>query len=69
MTDITSAVPNPGTTEAINAGCRCAIIDNGHGRGYMGGVKDKTTGETMFVYTVGCPVHAPSPAPTLRGEM
>lgn len=50
------AEPNPGSPEAEKLGCTCPIIDNGHGRGYMGGVKDKS-GETMFVYTSGCPVH------------
>ena len=28
---------NPGSDEAIAAGCTCPVIDNGHGRGYMGG--------------------------------
>lgn len=26
----------PGSILAIEAGCKCPIIDNGHGRGYMG---------------------------------
>lgn len=55
----TSAIPNPGSDEAIMRGCTCARIDNGHGRGYMGGVKD-SDGSTVFVITVGCPLHAPS---------
>lgn len=49
--------PNPGSDEAIHAGCTCPVIDNGRGKGWMGGIKDKETGETLFVYTVGCPVH------------
>lgn len=48
--------PNPGSDEAISLGCKCPVIDNGHGRGWMGGIKDDD-GETIFVYTVGCPVH------------
>lgn len=28
--------PNPGSDEAIASGCTCPVIDNGHGRGYMG---------------------------------
>ena len=50
---------NPGSPEAVAAGCTCPRLDNGHGRGYLGGVKDQKTGETLFVYTVGCPVHHP----------
>lgn len=40
----------------MKQGCRCPILDNGHGRGYMGGAKDKD-GNTLFVYSAGCPVH------------
>jgi hypothetical protein len=48
--------PNPGSREAVEAGCTCPVSDNGRGRGWMGGVKDER-GETLFVYTGGCPVH------------
>ena len=58
MDATTKAVPNPGSDEALRLGCRCPVIDNGHGRGYMGGAKDED-GNTVFVYRVGCPVHAP----------
>jgi hypothetical protein len=51
-----SAIPNPGSAEARTRGCTCPVIDNGHGRGYMGGIKDKA-GAAVFVYTAGCPVH------------
>lgn len=42
--------PPPGSDEAQAAGCICPVIDNGHGRGYMGipGV---------YVYRDGCLVH------------
>ena len=50
--------PNPGSDEAAALGCTCPRMDNGYGRGYMGGVKDPNTGETLFVYRVGCPVHS-----------
>lgn len=30
------AVPAPGSPEAVASGCTCAVIDNAHGRGYMG---------------------------------
>lgn len=51
----TNAVPNPGSIEAVSKGCICAVIDNGHGRGFRGD-------PNVFVYTVGCPVHCPDPA-------
>lgn len=49
--------PKPGSREALERGCTCPVIDNGHGKGYMGGARDKD-GNVMFVYTAGCPVHA-----------
>ncbi len=55
-------VPNPGSDEAVAAGCLCPVIDNGRGRGYRGGVKDEQ-GRTLFVFNAACPVHNP-PAPT-----
>lgn len=51
-------IPNPGSDAAIKKGCICPVLDNAHGKGWMGGVKDPTTGSTLFVYTVGCPVHS-----------
>ena len=48
----------PGSNEAIAAGCTCPVLDNAHGKGYLGGVKDRETGETLFVYNCGCPIHA-----------
>lgn len=57
MPETTNAVPNPGSDEAYALGCKCARMDNAYGRGYMGGMSDPRTGETMFVTRVGCPVH------------
>jgi hypothetical protein len=48
----TSAVPNPGSDEAVMQGCKCARLDNARGRGYMGM-------PGIFVYTEGCPLHWP----------
>ena len=48
--------PNPGSPAAISKGCICPRIDNGHGRGYMGGVTDKD-GDKMFVVVGNCPMH------------
>lgn len=42
--------PNPGTDEAIKAGCKCPVIDNGRGRGWMGQ-------PGVFVFSGDCPVH------------
>jgi hypothetical protein len=41
---------NPGSLEAEQHGCICPIMDNGHGRGYMG-QKD------VFVFSWDCPLH------------
>lgn len=45
--------PNPGTNEAIKSGCTCPIMDNGHGKGYMGQ-------KGVFVYNLNCPLHKAS---------
>lgn len=42
--------PNPGSDAAIAIGCKCPVMDNGRGRGYMG-----LAG--LFVYSMDCPVH------------
>jgi hypothetical protein len=43
--------PNPGSDAAITLGCKCPVMDNGRGRGYMG-IKG------LFVYSGECPIHA-----------
>ena len=48
--------PTPGSPEAVKRGYTCPILDNGHGRGYMGGVRDKD-GNPLFVIKADCPVH------------
>lgn len=48
--------PNPGSNEAIDQGCLCPVLDNGHGKGYLDGVKDKN-GKTVFVINCVCPLH------------
>ena len=47
---------NPGSDEAISAGCRCPVMDNGHGRGYLGGVTDDK-GQTVYIFSGDCPLH------------
>jgi len=41
---------NPGSDEALDAGCLCPVLDNGHGRGYYGQ-------KGVFVYNLSCPLH------------
>ena len=48
-----TATPNPGSNEAIVAGCLCPILDNGHGHGYMGR-------RDVFVLCALCPIHGGS---------
>jgi hypothetical protein len=48
--------PNPGSDEAIEAGCTCAVLDNNHGRGFLYG------GVLAFWITSGCPIHSPKAA-------
>jgi hypothetical protein len=45
-----SGNPNPGSDEAIRLGCRCPVMDNEYGRGYMGV-------EGVFVYSENCSIH------------
>lgn len=43
---------NPGSDEAIKAGCICAVIDNNYGR-------RAPYPPDHWLLTVGCPVHLP----------
>ena len=58
---------NPGSDEAIAAGCACPVMDNGHGRGYLGGVQDDT-GQTVFVISGDCPLHGNDAMKRVREE-
>jgi len=29
-------IPPPGSDEALDRGCLCAVLDNAHGKGWMG---------------------------------
>jgi len=44
------AVLNPGSDEAIEAGCRCPVLDNCHGKG-------SSWGNNMFWFSSDCPLH------------
>ena len=50
-TQRTEQVPNPGSDEALAQGCRCPVLDNGHGKGILWG------GKPSFWITKGCPLH------------
>lgn len=45
---------NPGSPAAIAAGCRCPVLDNGHGRG-------SGWGPGEFWISGDCPLHWPRP--------
>jgi hypothetical protein len=44
--------PNPGSQEAIELGCRCPVIDNGHGQGAY-----QENGVWLFWINGDCPIH------------
>lgn len=48
---VKTSVPNPGSDEAIKAGCTCPVLDNAHGKGII------IDGEVMYWYSGDCPVH------------
>lgn len=56
-------IPNPGSTEAVAAGCTCPVVENGHGKGAYGGAAlDENGGSplgAMFWIAEGCPLHDP----------
>jgi hypothetical protein len=54
-------MPNPGSDEAIDAGCICPVLDNSHGWGYMR--------QGVFVYHEGCLVHAEKVAEIRQGPV
>lgn len=40
---------SPGSDEALAEGCTCPVLDNSHGRGYMG--------TDTYVTVADCPLH------------
>lgn len=49
-----SSIPSklaPGSNGAIQAGCKCARVDNHYGLGFI------VNGETCFVISGDCPLH------------
>lgn len=47
-------VPNPGSSEAVESGCACPVLDNGRGRG----AREGDDGKPLFWITAGCPLHS-----------
>lgn len=43
--------PNPGSDTAIEQGCTCPVLDNGHGNGYLGQ-------SGVFWINSDCQIHA-----------
>jgi len=58
---------SPGSPGAIRKGCICPVLDNAHGRGYMGGRKN-TEGEMLYVVQQDCPLHGEEDLLTQPGE-
>ena len=54
MGNIMPELPNPGSDEALDLGCTCPVLDNGHGRGC--GMADEN-GKLLFWYSADCKVH------------
>ena len=46
--------PNPGSPEAKAQGCKCPVIDNGHGSGAF---IDPDSGDPLFWINSACPLH------------
>ena len=46
-----TTTPNPGSDEAVAAGCKCPRMDNGYGKG-------SGYGEGCFWINGDCPIHA-----------
>lgn len=48
----TSDTPNPGSDAAVEQGCTCPVMDNGHGLGAYGVMG-------QFWINANCPLHGP----------
>ncbi len=49
--------PNPGSQAALDRGCMCPVMDNGHGRGMYGGAVRTADDAPIFVFVADCPLH------------
>jgi len=55
MKDDSNSNLNPGSKEAVEKGCTCPTMDNGHGEG--SGYFDENR-KPLFWITVDCPLHS-----------
>jgi hypothetical protein len=46
--------PSPGSDEAIAQGCKCPVLDNGHGKGSGRAIDGRPV---VFWINVECPIH------------
>lgn len=46
--------PPPGSPTAVDQGCRCPVLTNGHGAGIP-----QPDGTRHYWQSIGCPLHAP----------
>ena len=46
---ISEEVPNPGSREALDAGCTCPVVDNNFGWGYWS--------KGTYAISMDCPLH------------
>lgn len=46
------SIPKPGSDEAIADGCKCPVLNNGHGRGHLG-----EGGKFGWWVNENCPIH------------
>lgn len=57
---MTAGTPPPGSDAAVAAGCLCPVLDNGHGVGARGGIKDED-GNHCYWISDACPLHGEDP--------
>ena len=49
--------PTPGSDEAVEQGCLCPVLTNGHGLGVYGGWATDEHGNSQFWVVADCPLH------------
>lgn len=62
---------NPGSPEALNVGCECPVLSNGHGIGAYGGAisEPDSPWKKAFWINGDCPIHGkPRQTPTDSGK-
>jgi len=50
---MTATKPNPGSPEAVEKGCKCPVMDNHGGKGFMMGEENGI----LFWMVRACPLH------------